>query len=110
MNILFAASEANPFIASGGLADVLGSLPAAITKKGNDCRVVVPLYKGIKPQLRASMTFLTNITVDVSWRKQYCGIFTAIYNGVSYYFLDNEYYFGRDGIYGFYDDCERFVF
>ncbi len=110
MNILFAASEATPFIASGGLADVAGSLPAAITQKGHDCRVVLPLYKNINPKLRATMTFITNITVDVSWRKQYCGIFTAIYNGVTYYFLDNEYYFGRDGIYGFYDDCERFVF
>ena len=60
--------------------------------------------------MRASLTFLTNITVDVSWRKQYCGIFTGIYKGVTYYFIDNEYYFGRDGIYGFYDDCERFVF
>ncbi len=110
MNILFAASEANPFIASGGLADVAGSLPAAITKKGHDCRIVIPLYKSIKPQFRANMTFLTHITVDVSWRKQYCGIFTAICNGVTYYFIDNEYYFGRDGIYGFFDDCERFVF
>lgn len=110
MNILFAASEATPFIASGGLADVIGSLPSAINKKGHDCRIVLPLYKGINPKLRASMTFITHITVDVSWRKQYCGIFTAIYNGVTYYFIDNEYYFGRDGIYGFYDDCERFVF
>lgn len=110
MNILFAASEANPFVASGGLADVAGSLPAAITQKGHDCRIVIPLYKSIKPQFRASMTFLTHITVDVSWRKQYCGIFTAICNGVTYYFIDNEYYFGRDGIYGFFDDCERFVF
>jgi starch synthase len=110
LNILFAASEANPFVASGGLADVAGSLPAAITQKGHDCRIVIPLYKSIKPQFRASMTFLTHITVDVSWRKQYCGIFTAICNGVTYYFIDNEYYFGRDGIYGFFDDCERFVF
>lgn len=110
MNILFAASEATPYIASGGLADVIGSLPAAITQKGHDCRIVLPLYKGINPQLRASMTFITHITVSVSWRNQYCGIYTAIFNGVTYYFLDNEYYFGRDGIYGFYDDCERFVF
>ena len=110
MNILFAASEATPYIASGGLADVAGSLPAAVTQKGHDCRIVLPLYKGINPHFRASMTFLTHMTVDVSWRKQYCGIFTAICNGVTYYFLDNEYYFGRDGIYGFFDDCERFVF
>lgn len=110
MNILFAASEAIPFAASGGLADVIGSLPSAIRNKGHECRVVIPLYKSIRPELRAQMTFLTNITVDVSWRKQYCGIFTAIWNGVTYYFIDNEYYFGRDGLYGFYDDCERFVF
>ena len=110
MNILFAASEATPYIASGGLADVAGSLPAAVTQKGHDCRIVLPLYKGINPHFRASMTFITHMTVDVSWRKQYCGIFTAICNGVTYYFLDNEYYFGRDGIYGFFDDCERFVF
>lgn len=110
MNILFAASEAVPFAASGGLADVIGSLPAAIRNKGHECRVVIPLYKSIRPELRAQMTFLTNITVDVSWRKQYCGIFTALWNGVTYYFIDNEYYFGRDGLYGFYDDCERYVF
>ena len=110
MNILFAASEAVPFAASGGLADVIGSLPAAIRSKGHDCRVVIPLYKSMRPELRAQLTFLTNITVDVSWRKQYCGIFTAIWNGVTYYFIDNEYYFGREGLYGFYDDCERFVF
>ena len=110
MNILFAASEATPYIASGGLADVAGSLPAAVTQKGHDCRIVLPLYKGINPHFRASMTFITHMTVDVSWRKQYCGIFTAICNGETYYFLDNEYYFGRDGIYGFFDDCERFVF
>ncbi len=110
MNILFAASEAVPFAASGGLADVIGSLPAAINSKGQDCRVVMPLYKSIRPEMRAQLTFLTNITVDVSWRKQYCGIFTAVWNGVTYYFVDNEYYFGRDGLYGFYDDCERFVF
>ena len=110
LNILFAASEAVPFAASGGLADVIGSLPHAIRDKGHDCRVVIPLYKSMRPDLRAQLTFLTNITVDVSWRKQYCGIFTAIWNGVTYYFIDNEYYFGREGLYGFYDDCERFVF
>ncbi len=110
MNILFAASEAVPYAASGGLADVVGSLPAAIQSKGHDCRVVMPLYKSIRPEMRAQLTFLTNITVDVSWRKQYCGIFTAVWNDVTYYFVDNEYYFGRDGLYGFYDDCERFVF
>jgi len=110
MNILFAASEAVPYAATGGLADVAGSLPEAINSKGNDCRIVIPLYKAIRLELRDEMTFLTNITVDVSWRKQYCGIFTAVHNGITYYFIDNEYYFAREGLYGFYDDCERFVF
>ncbi len=110
MNILYASSEALPFAASGGLADVAGSLPAAVCKAGHDCRVVMPLYKSIKPELREKLTFVTNFTVDVSWRKQYCGIFKGEANGVTYYLLDNEYYFGRDGLYGFYDDCERFVF
>ncbi len=110
MKILFAASEAVPYAASGGLADVIGSLPVSITNKGHECRVVIPLYQSIRPELREQLTFLTNITVDVSWRKQYCGVFTAEWNGVTYYFIDNEYYFGREGLYGFYDDCERFVF
>lgn len=110
MKILFAASEARPFAASGGLADVVGSLPKAISEKGHDCRIVMPLYSSIKQELRENMVFLTNITVDVSWRKQYCGIFTSEYDGITYYFIDNEYYFAREGMYGFYDDCERFVF
>lgn len=110
MNILFAASEAKPYAASGGLADVVGSLPKEICGKGHDCRIVMPLYKTIGEEMRSEMTFLKNITVDVSWRKQYCGIYTAVKNDVTYYFIDNEYYFSRDGLYGFYDDCERFVF
>ena len=110
MKILFAASEAVPFAASGGLADVVGSLPKAIKSKRHDCRVVMPLYKSVAPEFRDKMVFVSNITVDVSWRKQYCGIFMAIQDGITYYFIDNEYYFSRDGLYGFYDDCERFVF
>ena len=110
MRILYAASEALPYAASGGLADVAGSLPAAICKTGDDCRVVLPLYKSVKQELRDGLKFITNFTVDVGWRKQYCGVYEGEYNGVTYYLLDNEYYFGRDGLYGFYDDCERFVF
>ncbi|MDE6789097.1 MAG: glycogen synthase [Ruminococcus sp.] len=110
MNILFAASEAVPYSASGGLAEVVGSLPKAISKKGHNCAVVIPLYRSIKPEHRKYMYFVTNITVDVSWRKQYCGIYSLENNGVTYFFIDNEYYFDRDGLYGFYDDCERFVF
>lgn len=110
MRILYAASEALPYAASGGLADVAGSLPAAINRAGHDCRTVVPLYKSVKKELRDKLQFLCNFTVDVGWRKQYCGIFQGEANGVTYYLIDNEYYFGRDGLYGFYDDCERFVF
>ncbi|MBQ4363987.1 MAG: glycogen/starch synthase, partial [Oscillospiraceae bacterium] len=110
MNILFTASEALPYAASGGLADVVGSLPKAIGRAGHDCRIVLPLYKGIKPELKEKLKFLLNFTVDVGWRKQYCGVFEGEVNGVKYYLLDNEYYFARDGLYGYYDDCERFVF
>lgn len=110
MRILYAASEALPYAASGGLADVAGSLPSAICKEGHDCRVVLPMYKNIKQEMKDTLKFLTNFTVDVGWRKQYCGVFQGEYNGVTYYLLDNEYYYGRDGFYGFYDDCERFVF
>ncbi len=110
MDILFATSEALPFIASGGLADVAGSLPAAIKETGAECRVIMPLYGDIKEELREKMTFVTNFTVGLAWRNQYCGLFTAVENGVTYYFIDNEYYFKRSGIYGFFDDGERFVF
>ncbi|MBE6840016.1 MAG: glycogen synthase GlgA [Ruminococcus sp.] len=110
MKILFAASEAVPYAASGGLADVIGSLPIAINEKGHDCRVVIPLYKSIKENFKEDLTFVTNLTVDVAWRKQYCGVFSALKNGITYYFIDNEYYFDRDGLYGFYDDGERFIF
>lgn len=110
MKILYAASEAIPYAASGGLADVAGSLPAALCKAGHDCRVVLPLYKSVKQKLREKLTFIANFTVDVGWRKQYCGVYIGEINDVKYYLLDNEYYYGRDGLYGFYDDCERFVF
>lgn len=111
MKILFAASEALPFAASGGLADVAGSLPAALGKHDDiDCRVVMPLYRSVTPNVRNKMTYLKDITVEVGWRKQYCGIYTIQVGKVTYYLLDNPYYFMRDGMYGFYDDCERFVF
>ncbi|MDR2655343.1 MAG: glycogen synthase [Oscillospiraceae bacterium] len=110
MKILFAASEATPFIASGGLADVAGSLPRALLDEGAVCRVIMPLYSAIKPELRQKLRYIGNFTVPVAWREQYCGLFEAPANGVKYYFLDNEYYFRRNSIYGFYDDAERFSF
>ena len=110
MKVLYVASEALPFMASGGLGDVAGSLPVALRKRLIGCRVVMPLYDSIKQEYKDQMKFLTSISVPVSWRRQYCGIFEAKYNGVIYYFLDNQYYFKRDGIYGHYDDAERFAF
>ena len=108
MKILYAASEATPFAKSGGLADVAGSLPKALVKDGVDARVIMPLYGDLK--MRDRLEYVTNYSVPVGWRSQYCGLFKAEVNGVTYYFLDNEYYFKRRGLYGFYDDGERFAF
>jgi starch synthase len=110
MNILYSASEALPYAASGGLADVAGSLPPALKNAGQDARVVLPLYKDVKQELRDRLSFVCNFQVSVGWRQQYCGVFEGVIGGVTYYLIDNEYYFGRDGLYGFYDDCERFAF
>ncbi len=110
MKVLYAVSEARPFIASGGLADVAGSLPVALRKRLIGCRVVLPLYEGIPAKFRENMKFITHITVPVAWRRQYCGVFESKVDGVICYFIDNQYYFKRDGIYGHYDDAERFAF
>lgn len=110
MKVLYAASEALPFIASGGLGDVAGSLPHALRKRLIGCRVVLPMYDTIKQELKDTMKFITHISVPVAWRRQYCGIFEAKHNGVIYYLIDNQYYFKRDTIYGHYDDAERFAF
>ena len=110
MKVLYAASEALPFMASGGLGDVAGSLPQALRKRLIGCRVVMPLYDTIRQELKDTMKFITHISVPVAWRRQYCGIFEAKCNGVIYYLLDNQYYFKRDTIYGHYDDAERFAF
>ena len=110
MKVLYAASEALPFIASGGLGDVAGSLPHALRKRLIGCRVVLPMYDTIKQELKDTMKFITHISVPVAWRRQYCGIFEAKNNGVIYYLIDNQYYFKRDTIYGHYDDAERFAF
>lgn len=110
LKVLFVASEALPFIASGGLGDVAGSLPQALRKRLIGCRVVMPLYATIPQEMRDSMHFIASLSVPVAWRRQYCGIFEAKANGVTYYLLDNQYYFKRDTIYGHYDDAERFAF
>ena len=109
--ILFACTECQPFVATGGLGDVMGSLPKAIAKEpGFDVRVVLPLYSEIRANFRRQMRFLGNVYTSLSWRKQYCGVFLYEADGVKYYFLDNEYYFKRNGIYGHFDDGERFAF
>lgn len=110
MKVLYVAAEALPFAASGGLGDVAGSLPQALRRRMVGCRVVMPLYGSIPQALREKMTYLTSFTVPVAWRRQYCGVFEAKYGGVTYYLLDNEYYFKREGLYGHYDDAERFAF
>ena len=109
-SVMFVASEANPFVGTGGLADVIGSLPKALAKNGKfDVRVVVPLYKDFAYS-KDKLTFVGSFNVELSWRNQYCGLYEYDYEGVKFYFLDNEYYFLRDGLYGFYDDGERFAF
>ena len=108
MKILYAASEAAPFAKSGGLADVAGALPKALVHDGVDCRVVMPLYGDLK--YKEKLNYVTNFSVPVGWRSQYCGLFKAEHDGVTFYFIDNEYYFKRSGLYGFYDDGERFAF
>ncbi len=110
MKVLYVASEALPYVASGGLADVAGSLPHALRRRLIGCRVVLPLYEAIPQEMRDNMTFLTSLSVPVAWRRQYCGVFEAKVDGVIYYLLDNQYYFKRQGIYGHYDDAERFAF
>ncbi len=108
--VLFVTSEAAPFVKSGGLGDVAGALPAALNEAGVDCRVILPLYSQISAAWREKMTYLHSIAVHNSWRKQHCGLFTAKVGKVTYYFIDNEYYFKRYALYGENDDGERFAF
>ncbi|MBE6540194.1 MAG: glycogen synthase [Ruminococcaceae bacterium] len=110
--ILFAASEALPFAASGGLGDVIGSLPAAIKQADKDCdiRVIMPLYDKVTQETRSRMEKVLETTVELGWRKQYCGLYSLVENGVTYYFIDNEFYYRRGALYGAGDDLERFAF
>jgi starch synthase len=110
MKVLYAASEAMPFIKSGGLGDVAGALPKALQKLGVDVRVIIPFYSNIPQHFRQEAKLLLVASVPLGWRNQYCGIFQATHNDITYYLLDNEYYFKRDGNYGQFDDGERFAF
>ncbi|MBP2651604.1 MAG: glgA 3 [Firmicutes bacterium] len=109
-SVLIVAAEAVPFIKTGGLGDVAGSLPKELKKQGTDARIVLPKYHDIPKYWQEKMTFLGHITVPLGWRRQYCGLFMLEEAQITYYFLDNEYYFKRRGIYGFGDDAERFAF
>ncbi len=110
MKILYIASEVDPFIKTGGLADVAGSLPKAIKKNNHDIRVVMPLFSAIKEEFKGQMKFEKYFYVDLGYRRQYVGIMSLVYNGLIHYFIDNEYYFKRYNIYGELDDGERFIF
>ena len=110
--ILFVGSEVMPYAATGGLGDVLGSLPAALAGRypGCDVRVVMPLYSTIGEEWREKMKEEAAFNLSLAWRRQHCGIKSIKRGDVVYYFVDNEYYFGRDTLYGYYDDGERFAF
>ena len=111
--ILFAGSEVMPFAATGGLGDVLGSLPAAIKAEGGDdvdVRVVMPLHSAVTDYWRSQMEDVAVFNVQLAWRNLYCGVKKLERNGVTYYFIDNEYYFKRDSLYGNYDDAERYAY
>ena len=110
MKILYAASEAVPFCKTGGLADVAGSMPPALAQCGAEVAVVLPLYQKVKKKFGAQLEYICNDYVDLAWRHAYCGLFRLKQDGVTWYFLDNEQYFRRPDLYGYYDDAERFGF
>ena len=110
MKVLFAVSECVPFIKSGGLADVAGSLPKELRKMGTDVRIIMPKYGTIPDQYKQEMKKKAEFNVRVGWRNQYCGIEEYTYQNIIFYFIDNEQYFKRDHLYGYHDDGERFAF
>lgn len=111
MKILFATPEAAPFVKTGGLGDVAGSLPEVLNQKGTDTRVILPLYKCIPQEYKDKMVYKMNIYIDIAWRKQYCGVFELKHKNTIYYFIDNKFYFDGDKPYDFIHlDIEKFVF
>jgi starch synthase len=110
MNILFASAEAAPFAKTGGLGDVAGSLPKALVEAGCHVVVMLPKYKAIAQEWRAQMEHVGEFYVPLAWRNEWCGLDRLVIDGVEFYFVDNEKYFGRDGYYGHFDDGERFAF
>jgi starch synthase len=110
MNVLHIASEGDPFVKTGGLADVIGALPKALQGQGVEVRVILPKYSKIPQHFRERMTLKQVIHVGIGWRNQYCGIEELEHGGIHYYFIDNEQYFNRDGLYGYYDEAERYAY
>lgn len=110
MKVLFVTSEASPFAKTGGLADVAGALPEALSKQKVDVRAIMPLYASIPESYRAKMKFVKYLYVPLAWRNLYCGLFELEHEGVTWYFVDNEYYFKRGEIYGHFDDGERYAY
>ena len=110
MQIVFASAECAPFVKTGGLGDVAGSLPAALVRAGAEVIVMVPKYATIKDEYKSQMQHFSDFYVSLSWRSEYCGLEKLEHDGVTYMFIDNERYFARDYPYGFFDDGERFAF
>lgn len=110
MKVLFVSTEVDPFIKTGGLADVSYALPKALKAMGVDVRIIMPKYGDISQNYTTKMSQLSSFGVAVGWRNQYCGLQYLSYEGIPVYFVDNEYYFKRPGCYGYFDDGERFAF
>ncbi|HEY0826792.1 MAG TPA: glycogen synthase GlgA [Bacilli bacterium] len=110
MKVLFAASEAVPFVKTGGLADVIGSLPKELIKQGAEVRVIMPKYEDIPDIYKNKMETIHTQTVSLGYRKQYCGLQRLEVDGILFYFIDNEFYFRRRGLYGYGDEAERYAF
>ena len=110
-SILYVTSEVSPFAVTGGLGDVMGALPMTIKNEYDvDVRVVCPCYRIVKEKFYSKLKLIQIFNVKVGWRNQYCGVYALESKGVIYYFIDNEYYFNRDTLYGQFDDGERFAF
>ncbi|PKK40268.1 Glycogen synthase, ADP-glucose transglucosylase [Clostridiaceae bacterium JG1575] len=110
MKVLFASSECHPFLKTGGLGDVAWALPRSLREWGTDVRVILPKYGTIPPSFQEKMRHVTDFTVTVGYRRQFCGVEELTMEGITYYFIDNMYYFDREGAYGYMDDGERFSF
>lgn len=110
MKILYVTSEANPFIASGGLGDVMGALPVSVAAEGHECAVILPLYDTMKLQHREKLELVLDMSFNMSWRNTGASVYKTDFKGVTYYFVENHYYFDRGRLYGEFDDAERFAF